>query len=681
MARWRGHVRHTVRERLRVPGPNAARCNIEPSNHSKELIMKSLHSLLLRAFIAFSLYTPLLAQEAASPPEDTANTVVHGTVEVDGVEMFYREAGPQDAPTILLLHGYPTSSHMYRNLMRDLSDSYHMVAPDYPGFGRSEQPPMAEFDYTFERMSEMVEGFIEAKSVDSFYLYLMDYGAPIGLRVAMRHPEKVRGLIIQNGAAYEEGLLDFWDPLRSFWETQSPEIASALEGFHAIDGLKWQYTHGTGDRENRVSPDNWEIDLRHLTRPENNEIQLAMFYDYQTNVALYPAFQAYFREYQPPALVVYGKNDVIFPEAGAQAYKKDLNNIDFNLYDTGHFALETHGREIALKMKEFLGRQPALPNEPNPVDPTDPNEPTGPTDTTSPVDPANPNDPAQPGTSTPPQVELTSIQGVVWFDLANDANPDNDQLSTLGVGGVTVNLSDMDGVLVAMTSTDTEGRYRFDVPAGMYRLSFDASTLPNRQDPTTRPGVIDTTAGNVSGANLGLMVEPTAVQLMRIEATKEKSDGTTIRWKTGWEDETLGFRVWRGTVTGPVEPLEPFVLSQGGDAEYEVRDVDAAKPVTHYWLEEVETDLTSTFVGHAWATIPSRPLANPEKELLLKSVDKAADVEVRASSNVLVLGFDREPVATDVPSGLRRSGEILKTEGGVGLYLGLPPEARVTIGE
>ena len=289
-----------------------------------------------------------------APAATETQAVRYDTVEIDDVEIFYREAGPEGAPTLFLLHGYPTSSHMFRNLMRNLADRYHTLAPDYPGFGRSEQPPMAEFAYTFDHIAELMEKFLDAKGVDKFSVYLMDYGAPIGYRIVARHPERVQGLIIQNGCAYEEGLLEFWDPIKKYWKDKTVENGKALEGFHSPEGLKWQYTHGTGAREKHVSPDNWEIDLRHLTRPENNEIQLALFYDYQNNVPLYPKFQAYFREHQPPTLIVYGKNDHIFPEAGAHAYKRDLENIDFNLYDAGHFALETHGQEIAGKIRAFL---------------------------------------------------------------------------------------------------------------------------------------------------------------------------------------------------------------------------------------------------------------------------------------------------------------------------------------
>lgn len=320
----------------------------------------NIHSLTA-PFGAVALSAAALLTGCMSAPNALGHSapVAHKTVSIDGVDVFYREAGPSDAPTILLLHGYPTSSHMFRELLRDLGDEYHLLAPDYPGFGRSAQPSMDEFEYTFENMSVVVEKFLEAKDVTDFTIYLMDYGAPIGLRLALRHPDRVQGLIVQNGAAYEEALEEFWDPIKTYWSDHAPESGKALEAFHSPDGLKWQYTHGTGDRQERVSPDNWEVDLRHLTRPGNNAIQLAMFYDYRTNVSLYPAFQAYFRSHQPPTLVVYGKNDHIFPEAGAHAYKRDLENIDFHLYDAGHFALETHGQEITAKIREFMASNAA----------------------------------------------------------------------------------------------------------------------------------------------------------------------------------------------------------------------------------------------------------------------------------------------------------------------------------
>ena len=284
------------------------------------------------------------------------NPILHKTINVNGVEIFYREAGSKDSPTILLLHGYPTSSHMFRNLMKDLSDSYHLLAPDYPGYGNSEQPSMEKFAYTFDNMALIIEGFLEKLDVKKYSIYLMDYGAPIGFRIAAKYPERVEALIIQNGNAYDEGLLEFWDPIKKYWNDKTEENGKALEGFHSLDGLKWQYTHGVRDPE-KISPDNWNIDLRHLTRDENDKIQLAMFYDYRTNVPLYPSWQEYFRTYQPPTLIVWGKNDYIFPSEGAYPYKRDLKNIEFHLLDTGHFALEEDGDVMAELIREFLSNQ------------------------------------------------------------------------------------------------------------------------------------------------------------------------------------------------------------------------------------------------------------------------------------------------------------------------------------
>ena len=277
----------------------------------------------------------------------------HKTITVNGVEIFYREAGPSDAPTILLLHGFPTSSHMFRNLIPALVDKYHVVAPDYPGFGNSEQPPMDKFDYSFDNLATLVEAFVDQLGVGRYSLYLMDYGAPIGFRLAAKHPQRVQSLIVQNGNAYKEGLREFWEPIRTYWNDPSPANAEPLAGFISPDGVKWQYTHGVRDAE-KISPDNWNVDLRHLTREGNAQIQLALFYDYQNNVPHYPAWQAYFRKHQPPTLIVWGKNDYIFPAEGAHPYKRDLRNLEFHLLDTGHFALEEDGQLIAKRIRNFM---------------------------------------------------------------------------------------------------------------------------------------------------------------------------------------------------------------------------------------------------------------------------------------------------------------------------------------
>ncbi len=307
-------------------------------------------AILSLGILAFN--TPKENNELTSAKVETAPTL-HKTIKVHGVDLFYREAGNVKKPTIVLLHGYPTSSHMFRNLITDLSVRYHVLAPDYPGFGRSEQPAMKDFAYTFDNMASLVEGFLKKLKVKKYSLYLMDYGAPIGFRIASKYPNRIESLIIQNGNAYDEGLRDFWIPIKKYWNDYTIENGKALEGFHSPDGLKWQYTHGAQD-VSKISPDNWNLDLQHLKRPENDKIQLAMFYDYRTNVPLYPKWQQYFRAYQPATLIVWGKNDYIFPAEGAHPYKRDLKNVETHLLDTGHFALEEKGTEIANYIVKFL---------------------------------------------------------------------------------------------------------------------------------------------------------------------------------------------------------------------------------------------------------------------------------------------------------------------------------------
>jgi pimeloyl-ACP methyl ester carboxylesterase len=281
---------------------------------------------------------------------------LHKTIEVNGQTIFYREAGPKNAPTILLLHGFPTSSHMFRKLIPALADRFHLIAPDYPGFGNSSQPSPDSFAYTFDNLANSIEAFIDKLGIEKYSLYVMDYGAPVGFRLAAKHPEQVQALIVQNGNAYEEGLRKFWDPIRKYWKDRTAENAEALAGFITLDGVKWQYTHGVRNVE-LISPDNWNVDLRHLTRAGNPQIQLDLFYDYQNNVPLYPEWQAYFREYQPPTLIVWGKNDFIFPADGAFPYQQDLKNLEFHLLDTGHFALEEDGPVIARLIRKFLSRR------------------------------------------------------------------------------------------------------------------------------------------------------------------------------------------------------------------------------------------------------------------------------------------------------------------------------------
>jgi pimeloyl-ACP methyl ester carboxylesterase len=312
------------------------------------------------ALWAVGLLTFTCSAEAAEAEAEAegAVRVHHRTVEIDGLEIFYREAGPPDAPTVLLLHGFPTSSHMFRNLIPALADRWHVVAPDYPGYGESSMPGVDEFDYTFDRLAEVVESFVEHIGVERYSLYLMDYGAPVGFRLAAKYPERVDSLIIQNGNAYEEGLREFWKPIRSYWDDRSTVNGDALRKLLTLEATKWQYTHGTRDASS-ISPDSWVIDQSRLDRPGNEEIQLSLFYDYGSNPPLYPSWQDYLRTHQPPALLIWGKNDVIFPEEGAHPYRRDLPEIEFHLLDTGHFALEEDGGWMALLIRNFLERNVA----------------------------------------------------------------------------------------------------------------------------------------------------------------------------------------------------------------------------------------------------------------------------------------------------------------------------------
>ena len=292
----------------------------------------------------------------AASAAGTSSQVYYRTTRIDGLEIFYREAGSRDNPTILLLHGFPTSSHMFRNLIPALADEYHLVAPDYPGYGYSSMPSVDEFDYTFDRLTEIVEILTERMNLDSYSIYLMDYGAPVGYRLAAKHPGRVQALIVQNGNAYDEGLLEFWDPIKKYWADKTPENAEPLRGLLTLGATKWQYFTGVRDSA-AISPDTWNHVQPLLDRPGNNEIQLALFYDYGSNPPLYPAWQEYFRTYQPPTLVVWGKNDPIFPEEGAHPYKRDLEDLEVHILDTGHFALEEDGHKIAELIRSFLDRK------------------------------------------------------------------------------------------------------------------------------------------------------------------------------------------------------------------------------------------------------------------------------------------------------------------------------------
>lgn len=289
------------------------------------------------------------------PDARTSERVLYKTAKVKGLDIFYREAGSPTNPALLLLHGFPTSSQMFRNLIPQLADRYHLVAPDYPGFGNSSAPPVDKFNYTFDNLADVIDEFAQTLKLERYSLYVQDYGAPVGYRIAVKHPERVQALIVQNGNAYEEGLRDFWIPLKAYWKDRSDQNADPLRKFLTYESTKWQYTNGARNVEN-ISPDAWTTDQYLLDRPGNDEIQLQLFYDYGSNPPLYPQWQAYFRKYQPPTLIVWGKNDFIFPAEGAEPYKRDLKNLEFHLLDTGHFALEEDGDLIAVYIGDFLAK-------------------------------------------------------------------------------------------------------------------------------------------------------------------------------------------------------------------------------------------------------------------------------------------------------------------------------------
>jgi len=317
------------------------------------------------------------AQETANIVQVSQQTQFK-TQKIDGLDIFYREAGSKNKPTLLLLHGFPTSSHMFRNLIPKLSEKYHVIAPDYPGYGNSSMPSVSEFDYTFDNMSGIVQKLLTKLSIDKYSMYVMDYGAPVGFRIASANPEKIQSLIIQNGNAYNEGLdNNFWEPIKEYWKDRDavnkgldnpwwinvknaykqPNMANkdALGFLLTAGATKWQYTNGVRDVA-KISPDTWNEDQRLLDRKGNNEIQLQMFYDYGSNPALYPKWQEYFRKHQPATLIVWGDKDEIFPSAGAHPYKRDLKNVEFHLLDTGHFVLEEDGDKVANYMLKFLDK-------------------------------------------------------------------------------------------------------------------------------------------------------------------------------------------------------------------------------------------------------------------------------------------------------------------------------------
>jgi pimeloyl-ACP methyl ester carboxylesterase len=300
------------------------------------------------------------AQTAPSTDAAVANRTPtrYRTVDIDGLKVFYREAGPAEGPAVLLLHGFPTSSHMFRDLIPALADRYRVVAPDYPGFGYSDFPDGQQFPYGFATYAEIIDKFTQAIGLSRYAIYIQDYGAPVGLRLALRAPERITGLIVQNGNAYDEGLSEAWAPIKDYWRDPTPANRDKMRGFLTLDGMRQQYTAGLSAAQvELVSPDSWMLDWSLLSRPGNIDLQLDLFGDYRTNVALYPQFQAFFREHRPPTLITWGRHDPLFTVAGAEAYRRDLPHAELHLLDAGHFALETNGPEIAGHIQRFLATQ------------------------------------------------------------------------------------------------------------------------------------------------------------------------------------------------------------------------------------------------------------------------------------------------------------------------------------
>lgn len=326
--------------------------------HSDAPSRRSVLALLMAGSVvatAMPQISVAAAHAPARPKEKSMSAIRYRTQKVGDVEVFYRETGLIDAPVILLLHGFPTSSHMFRDLMPKLADRYRLIAPDLPGFGQTKTPPRGKFTYTFDALAEVLGGFVDAIGLGSYALYVFDYGAPTGLRLAMKHPERVTAIITQNGNAYVEGFSKDWGPWETYWREPTPEHREATRASLSDEAIRFQHEHGAP--AGLVSPDAYLLDTFYMHRPGAYDIQLDLILSYRTNVALYPDFQAYLRAYCPPLLAVWGRNDAFFLPPGAEAYRRDVPDAEIHLLDAGHFALETHHREIAALIRDFLGRK------------------------------------------------------------------------------------------------------------------------------------------------------------------------------------------------------------------------------------------------------------------------------------------------------------------------------------
>lgn len=325
------------------------------SSVRRPMALAAMAVLLALSTPASAASPAVAAAPRAAAPAAVSPAVHYRSQIIDGVEVFYREAGPVDAPVLLLLHGFPSSSHMFRNLIPLLADRYRVIAPDYPGFGHSGVPDRSHFTYGFAAYADLVDGLMGGLKADRYALYVMDYGAPVGYRLALKHPERVTALVVQNGNAYEAGLSPFWTPLKAYWADGSQANRDALRAGLTPQATRSQYVNGVADIS-RIDPDTWLVDQTLLDRPGVDEIMLDLFKDYASNIVLYPQFHAFFRDRQPPTLIVWGANDEIFPAAGARAYLRDLPKAELHLLDSGHFALEDKGSEIAGLMRDFLAR-------------------------------------------------------------------------------------------------------------------------------------------------------------------------------------------------------------------------------------------------------------------------------------------------------------------------------------